>query len=118
MAHARAAVDWMLERHDPYPAYALDRHWRVVRSNRAGNFMLAGAGVGEGDSLLEAMMDGERMAALLENWEEVARHMIARRRTESAHLGGDDVLLDAAAKLAAMLGDTGRTGLRACCPPS
>lgn len=92
MAHVRAAVDWTLERQDPFPAMALDRHWRIVRTNRSAGLILAGAGLGEGDSLLEALFDTEKMAGALENWLEVTQHMIVRLRTESAHLGGDPVL--------------------------
>ena len=33
MAPVREAMDWMLERHAPYPAFAFDRHWRLVRLN-------------------------------------------------------------------------------------
>ena len=32
---ARTAVDLVLERQKPYPAFALDRHWHVVASNAA-----------------------------------------------------------------------------------
>ena len=32
---ARSAVDLVLERQKPYPAFALDRQWRVVASNAA-----------------------------------------------------------------------------------
>jgi len=35
LAAARAAVDLVLERQKPYPAFALDRHWRIVASNSA-----------------------------------------------------------------------------------
>ena len=35
LAAARAAVDLVLERQKPYPAFALDRHWRIVASNAA-----------------------------------------------------------------------------------
>lgn len=92
MAHVRAAVDWTLQRHDPYPAFALDRHWHVVRLNRSAALLLSGAGVEEGDSLLEALLDRDRLAPMLENRAEVIEHMIARLRTESTHLGGDPVL--------------------------
>jgi transcriptional regulator with XRE-family HTH domain len=33
LAPARAAIDLVLERQKPYPAFALDRHWRIVASN-------------------------------------------------------------------------------------
>src|SRR5262249_58421320 len=35
LSAARAAVDLVLERQKPYPAFALDRHWQVVASNAA-----------------------------------------------------------------------------------
>jgi len=31
----RRAIDLIIEGHKPYPAFALDRHWNVVASNRA-----------------------------------------------------------------------------------
>ena len=35
LAPARAAVDLVLDRQKPYPAFALDRHWRIAASNAA-----------------------------------------------------------------------------------
>ena len=35
LASARLAIDQILQAHKPYPAFALDRHWNVVASNRA-----------------------------------------------------------------------------------
>lgn len=99
MAHVRAAVDWTLSRHDPFPAMALDRHWVIVKANRAAQILLMGAGLSEGDSLLTALADPRIMTSTLENWQEVAQHMAARLRTESEYLGGDDVLETAAAGL-------------------
>jgi hypothetical protein len=45
MTPCREALDRMLAQHDPYPGYVLDRHWNVVRANRAGQ-----AFVGDGHS--------------------------------------------------------------------
>jgi transcriptional regulator with XRE-family HTH domain len=33
MGPITAALDWMLERHMPYPPMVLDRHWTIVRAN-------------------------------------------------------------------------------------
>jgi transcriptional regulator with XRE-family HTH domain len=35
LAAARAAIDLVLDRQKPYPAFALDRYWRIVASNAA-----------------------------------------------------------------------------------
>jgi transcriptional regulator with XRE-family HTH domain len=104
MTAVREAVDWTLQRHDPYPAFALDRHWVLVKTNRSASAMLEGLNVGQGGSFLDLMTDTDLTRSLFENWHEVTQHMIARLRTESLHLGGDEVLDAAAEKLASALG--------------
>ncbi len=42
LAAARAAIDLVLEAQKPYPAFAIDRHWNVVASNRALQQMYEG----------------------------------------------------------------------------
>jgi hypothetical protein len=63
---------------------------------------MAGMGIGTGDSLVEALIENEPMRATIDNLDEVIAHAIARLRTESAHFGGDPVLDDLAARLAAL----------------
>ena len=99
MSHVRAAVSWTLDRHDPYPAFALDRHWRLVTANRSGTNLLAAVGLKVGDSLLEAMVNSEIFKSKIENWSTIARYMAARLRTECIHAGGDSVLEQAAKSL-------------------
>jgi transcriptional regulator with XRE-family HTH domain len=100
MAHIRAAVEWTLQRHDPYPGFALDKHWVVIKANASAARLLGAVDLKPGDSLLQALLDSEKLRNALENWPEVARHMVARLRTENAQLGGDPVLTGAADKLA------------------
>ncbi len=104
MAAVRDAVSWTMQRHAPYPAFVLDRHWVLLKANRTASMLLGGIDVEEGSSLLDVMANVELTQALFENWHEVTHHMVARLRTESAHLGGDEVLDAAAEKLAAALG--------------
>lgn len=101
MAPVRAAVDWMLERHAPFPAIALDRAWTVVRMNAPADALLSGMGVHEGESVITALAENEALRAAIENIDEVARHAIARLRTENAHLGADPVLIAAIEALTA-----------------
>ena len=97
LAHVMAAIEWMLIRHEPFPAFAFDKHWRVVKASAAGRLLLAGVGLKEGGSLLSLICQTHRMEQAIENWAAVAQHFVARLRTESTHLGGDAVL-DAAAE--------------------
>jgi transcriptional regulator with XRE-family HTH domain len=100
MEPVRRAIERVIERHDPYPAFVIDRHWKIVTANKMGFTVLGAFGLGTGGSMLEAMLEPGRAAALIDNWPEVAAHMIARLKTESMHLGGDPVLDQAARSLA------------------
>jgi transcriptional regulator with XRE-family HTH domain len=100
MVHIRAALDWTLERHDPYPAFALDRHWTLIKANAPATRLLGAVGLSVGDSLLHALIHSQLLRDALDNWVEVAQHMVARLRTENAQLGGDAVLSEAADQLA------------------
>jgi transcriptional regulator with XRE-family HTH domain len=96
----RRAIARVTDRHDPYPALVVDRHWNIVSANRSGALVLAAFGVADGDSILSAMLEPGRAETMIENWPEVAAHTLARLRTESAHLGGDAILDEAASQLA------------------
>ncbi|MEM7427701.1 MAG: helix-turn-helix domain-containing protein [Pseudomonadota bacterium] len=113
---ARAAVDWILERHDPFPALALDRHWTIIKMNRSSTLLMSGLGLKEGDSLLAAVAEKPQVIEAIENFDEVAEHLVTRLRTESAHLGGDAVL-DAAAERLAALAPSGTRASEGVLPP-
>ena len=105
MAPIREALDWMLERHMPYPALVLDRRWTVVQANGSALAMLAAAGIGPGGNLLDFFAgDESRLKAVVENWRETGQHLVTRLRTEVTHLGGDAFLEDKIAKLEAICG--------------
>lgn len=100
MAGIRAAVDWTLSRHAPYPALALDRHWRIVSLNGPGAALVGFVGLKQGDSLIDAFVADGLLWQAIENKTETALHLATRLRTESSHLGGDEVLDMAASKIA------------------
>lgn len=104
MAPMRAAVDWTLARHDPYPAMAIDRHWCLVKANQRMAGLLAAFGAAEGDSMLDMMIDSPMVRTALENYDEVAQHMLARLRVEAAHFGHDPVLEAAIARFEDIVG--------------
>jgi transcriptional regulator with XRE-family HTH domain len=102
MAHVRYAIDWSLQRHAPYPAFAKDRHWCIVAANDVATTMLQVAGLATGDSLLDLVTDETRLMATFANPGEVGRHILQRLRIESHYYGGENVLETAAQKLAAI----------------
>jgi transcriptional regulator with XRE-family HTH domain len=84
LAQATQGLEWTLQRHDPFPAMALDKHWTVIKANQAATLLLNA----------------------ISNWQDVLRHMITRLRTESARLGQDETLNRGAANLALQLKTT------------
>ncbi|WP_072791671.1 helix-turn-helix transcriptional regulator [Cognatishimia maritima] len=92
MAPMKAAVDWMLTRHAPYPAIALDRHWRLAALNPIAEIMFGAAGLQSGDSLLDAFLSNEALRSAILNLDDVEQLALARLRTELAHFGRDSVL--------------------------
>ena len=87
-----AALAWMLDRHAPYPGFALDRHWRLLRINQPAKRLLGAAGLGVGDSLLDASGPDGRLRELIVNWPDVASYLASRLQTELEHHGEDQVL--------------------------
>lgn len=95
----RSAVTHMLNSHDPYPAFALDRHWRLTQLNQSAERLIGAFGLGVGSSMLDAITGDSPVAQSIENLSEVQAHMRTRLQAESAHFGGDPVLEAARAKL-------------------
>ena len=92
LAPLAMAMQWTLDHHAPYPAMALDRHWRLVALNAPASMFLAPMGVQVGDSLIEALLENDSIRAAIENLSEVEYQLLSRLRVELAHLGKDQVL--------------------------
>ncbi|MDC0737481.1 helix-turn-helix transcriptional regulator [Cognatishimia sp. SS12] len=106
LAPLKEAVDWMLTRHAPYPAIALDRHWGLVAMNPVAALMFGAVGIKEGDSLIEAVLHNIALRAAIVNVAEVEALALARLRTELAHFGRDAVLEAAIAALQSRVAGT------------
>lgn len=99
MAPVRAALEHTLSSHAPYPAFAVDKLWNIVKLNDPGKFLFGALGILEGTSLLD-MITSDLMPNMIENWPEVAQHAAQRLRTESTSQGGVKALEDVATQLA------------------
>ncbi len=81
------AIDRMLKQHEPYPALVLDRHWYVVRTNRAAP-RLFGSFINlekwpKPRNLLNLMFDPAGLRPFVEEWETVAAGLLQRVRREA-----------------------------------
>jgi transcriptional regulator with XRE-family HTH domain len=96
LAAARAAIDLVLERQKPYPAFALDRHWRIVASNAALPELYDGVA----PDLLQPPVNAMRLslhprglAPRIANLAEWRAHLLFRLRRE-VELTADPKLID------------------------
>lgn len=97
MSAARKAVEAVLKGHEPYPALAVDRHWRLLAANRAVAPLLAAV---EETSLLAPPVNVLRislhprgLAPRIANLSEWRGHLLDRLRRQLA-VAADPVLGD------------------------
>lgn len=110
LAPARQAIEFLLRRHEPYPAVVLDRHWNLVSANPAAGRLIATFGgerameVAAGNAMrLIVHPDGLRAAIV--NWDEVGGHLADRIRREAASYPDDVELQRLADELVGLVGD-------------
>lgn len=82
------AVDQLLARHEPFPAYVIDRHWDVVRANSAAERLLP---PDDERNVVRLVYAGAWRDAI-DNWAEVAVAGVARLSADAARHPSDQVL--------------------------
>jgi len=90
------AVRLMLDAHEPYPAFALDRYWNIVLWNRPLEALLADL-PSRGDSIseinaLDLVFEPGLMRDRFLNWEEVASAVLKRLRRQVIRAASDERL--------------------------
>ena len=82
MAHIRGMVQFILDRHMPYAAVALDCHWNLLLGNHAANQFfstLVSPALGARNlNILRATFHPEGTRRWIVNWPEVERHLLSR----------------------------------------
>jgi len=99
MAPVRRALDLMLQKHDPWPALVFDRRWMLVQTNTGGARLFAALFGNQAAALSEApigfldlLIHNPIMRQVIENWDEIVAHSVARvRREADAGLAPDEV---------------------------
>lgn len=85
MASARRALDIILKAHEPWASFAFDPCWDLIDMNPPARTMLTLLGAdpdGATNLARLAMMDGP-MRAMIDNWHEIAHHMMLRLQIEA-----------------------------------
>jgi transcriptional regulator with XRE-family HTH domain len=83
LAMVNSALDFMLAKHEPFPAFVVDRRWNLLRANRGARSLtefLAGPPSAEPAvkpaNLAIALMSPEGLRPFISNWEEVAHYFL------------------------------------------
>ena len=95
MAPARAAVQRILECHEPWPALAMDRHWNLVMHNRLVPLLTAGAApeLLQGPvNVLRLSLHPQGLAPRIANLRQWREHLFERLR-QQIRATGDAVLV-------------------------
>jgi transcriptional regulator with XRE-family HTH domain len=96
MARVRAALDQMLDAHDPYPGLVLDRYWNVVAANAAAAALTASipeALLGPPLNVFRASLHPDGLASSTLNFADWASYLVATLRRLVARTA--DPVLDA-----------------------
>jgi transcriptional regulator with XRE-family HTH domain len=79
LAQVDRALDYILQQHEPYPAFVVDRHWNLRRANRGAAqlvaFLLGAVPAGE-VNLADALVSPAVLRPFVVNWQEVALHFL------------------------------------------
>jgi transcriptional regulator with XRE-family HTH domain len=94
LAAVNKALDFMLDQHEPYPAFVVDRRWNLLRANRGAlklTEFLTGLAPADAPSepvnLAVALVSSDGLRPFIANWDEVALHFL-RGVQADAHADG------------------------------
>lgn len=83
LAPARRAVELVLHGHEPYPAFAVDRHWNIVAANLASERLLGLAGpalLAPPVNILRLSLHADGLAPHIVNYVELRMRLLTRLR--------------------------------------
>jgi transcriptional regulator with XRE-family HTH domain len=116
LAAFRLVVDRMLESHEPFPAYAVDGHWNIVRANAAADRFLATTSERNVVRLTYAGVWRD----LIDNWDDIAWVGVRRLQAEAGRFPQDDELAELVELAASAVSDLPRrpadASTRVLCP--
>jgi transcriptional regulator with XRE-family HTH domain len=104
MQPAQAAVERVLQAHEPFPALAVDRHWNLVAHNRAAGALMAGLPedlLAPPVNVLRASLHPRGLAPRIANFAAWRDHLF-ERLAHQVQASGDPALAELADELRAM----------------
>ena len=97
LKQVKSSLELLLERHEPYPAFVLDRFWNIVMSNHAHDRIMEGLFADRErqgrDNAIRLVLDPNQLRPLIGNWAVVARTVMSRFERQYQASGQDEDLL-------------------------
>jgi transcriptional regulator with XRE-family HTH domain len=93
LAQVTKAVDFMLQKQEPFPAVAVDRRWNLLKANGAAVRLVeffVGPLSGDAVNLADALVAPDVLRPHLVNWSEVVRYFIRTVEADAAADGSDE----------------------------
>jgi transcriptional regulator with XRE-family HTH domain len=90
LAPYRAAIDRLLQAHEPYPAMVLDAYWNVILANDTCTVLFGGPVAGA--NMVDRMLANPAAAHAIVNWPEVAWAGLTRLRQQLGRSPHDERL--------------------------
>ena len=87
----RNAIRLMIESHEPYPAYVINRWWELIDANSAGRRIFPQTGDGP-INIVDAVLGPGPFREMIENFSAVGWMFLRRMRREVANSGPDERL--------------------------
>jgi transcriptional regulator with XRE-family HTH domain len=98
----REAIDLIIAHQEPYPAFVIDRHWNVLKTNpaavRVNRLLMSGRNSRHGN-LLHQVFDPADFRSVILNWAEVAEKFIRHAQEQLAASPTDAVLRNLVSEL-------------------
>lgn len=93
LAAVRKSIEFVLERHNPYPSVLVDRHWNLRLQNRTAArtlpLFLAGPVPPPPVNLMRLLFHADGARRFIVNWHELAAAMIHRLQRDATQAGSD-----------------------------
>jgi len=94
LAQISSAVEYMLTQQEPFPAVAVDRHWNLLKANKAAvcliEFLVGPLPAGTPVNLADALVAPNALRPFLVNWAEVVRYFIRSVEADAAADGSEE----------------------------
>ncbi len=105
MAHIRSVVELILESHQPFPAYAVNRVWDIVAANDAHHALVAlmisdsnRREIGD-NNILRLLFHPKGLRNHIVNWLQLSQYVMQALRTQSLMYPTDEELITLSAEI-------------------